>query len=337
VRCQYRTIDYSQRYLALVAASILVFAPSLTVALAAEEMRGAKDNAVISRFKDAILIAAAEVPFGITEIDLGPLTFDRSAGRPRAVTRERVEGRSNHYLYVVPDTTAGEEVRRNYEQALQSAGFRLLYSCSQKQCGILHSSVYDIKGHLPRTSWGRVRFRELDFHHIAARDREGRVVLLMLGTYVAPNDRHSGNVAVYQIVVEPQAARLGQVTASAATLDRDIAASGRAAVYGLYFDTNSADLKSESEPQLAEIAKFLRTDLKRQVLIVGHTDNQGSLDYNLVLSRRRAESVVRALVTQHGITSDQLTGKGAGMIAPVASNRTEAGRSKNRRVEIVER
>jgi outer membrane protein OmpA-like peptidoglycan-associated protein len=74
-----------------------------------------------------------------------------------------------------------------------------------------------------------------------------------------------------------------------------------------------------------------------QVIIVGHTDGKGAFDYNLSLSQRRAQAVVSALNSGHGIKSSRLTAAGAGMIAPVASNRTDEGRAKNRRVEIVER
>jgi OOP family OmpA-OmpF porin len=66
---------------------------------------------------------------------------------------------------------------------------------------------------------------------------------------------------------------------------------------------------------------------------MGHTDNQGKLEYNLDLSRRRAVSVVRALAGL-GIAADRLDSFGAGVYAPVASNETEEGRTKNRRVEL---
>ncbi|MCB1508545.1 MAG: OmpA family protein, partial [Hyphomicrobiaceae bacterium] len=73
------------------------------------------------------------------------------------------------------------------------------------------------------------------------------------------------------------------------------------------------------------------------VLIVGHTDGRGAFDYNLSLSQRRAQSVVDAVVRGFGIPASRMTPAGAGMVAPVASNRTEEGRARNRRVEIVER
>jgi OmpA-OmpF porin, OOP family len=69
---------------------------------------------------------------------------------------------------------------------------------------------------------------------------------------------------------------------------------------------------------------------------VGHTDNEGRADVNMKPSQARAEAVVAALVTTHGVGTARLQAQGAGPIAPVASNRGEAGRAKHRRVELVE-
>jgi outer membrane protein OmpA-like peptidoglycan-associated protein len=69
--------------------------------------------------------------------------------------------------------------------------------------------------------------------------------------------------------------------------------------------------------------------------VVGHTDNQGKPDYNLDLSRRRAAAVVRELTLKYGIAADRLSSFGCGFYSPVASNETEDGKAKNRRVELV--
>jgi flagellar motor protein MotB len=71
-----------------------------------------------------------------------------------------------------------------------------------------------------------------------------------------------------------------------------------------------------------------------RVLIVGHTDSQGGLDYNVDLSRRRAASVIGAL-SARGILANRLTPQGVGMAAPVSTNDTDDGRARNRRVEMV--
>ena len=80
---------------------------------------------------------------------------------------------------------------------------------------------------------------------------------------------------------------------------------------------------------------LLSSDPKLAVLIVGHTDNQGAYDYNLDLSRRRAESVVAALAASYRADPKRLRAAGVGMLAPAASNDADDGRAKNRRVEVV--
>ncbi|MCS7203319.1 MAG: OmpA family protein [Thermodesulfovibrio sp.] len=127
-----------------------------------------------------------------------------------------------------------------------------------------------------------------------------------------------------------------QIVADAKTLLSDIQAKGSASVYGIYFDFDKADIKPESEPAIKEIAKLLRDNPKLKLYVVGHTDNVGNLDYNLKLSKARADAVVKELTTKHKISPDRLKAFGVASFAPVASNKTEDGRAKNRRVELVE-
>ncbi len=85
------------------------------------------------------------------------------------------------------------------------------------------------------------------------------------------------------------------VTVDAGEMARGHHATGRVALYGIYFDFNKADVKPESDTTLAEIAKLLKTSPAMSLLVVGHTDNVGSFDFNLDLSQRRAAAVVDAL------------------------------------------
>ncbi|MCC5809635.1 MAG: OmpA family protein [Ectothiorhodospiraceae bacterium] len=83
------------------------------------------------------------------------------------------------------------------------------------------------------------------------------------------------------------------------------------------------------------MAQLLEMNPGIEVLVVGHTDNQGSFDYNADLSLRRAVAVRQALASDYGIATDRMTAKGASFMAPVASNASEEGRELNRRVELV--
>ncbi|MGY2945112.1 OmpA family protein [Thermostichus sp. MS-CIW-30] len=111
--------------------------------------------------------------------------------------------------------------------------------------------------------------------------------------------------------------------------------SSKVRVYGILFAYDSDQIEAAAEPTLAEIAKLMRERTDLSILVVGHTDATGSFDYNLGLSRRRAEAVVNRLV-QLGIEQRRLYPVGVGFSAPVASNTTEEGRAKNRRVELVD-
>jgi outer membrane protein OmpA-like peptidoglycan-associated protein len=140
----------------------------------------------------------------------------------------------------------------------------------------------------------------------------------------------------YEITIVEKQAMEQKVTVDAASMATSIAESGSVAIYGIYFDTAKSELKPDSEPALEEIAKLLQQNPKLKVYIVGHTDMVGEAAANMKLSQARAQSVVSALVAKHGIAAARMIAFGAGPYAPVASNKTEEGRAKNRRVELVE-
>jgi outer membrane protein OmpA-like peptidoglycan-associated protein len=127
-----------------------------------------------------------------------------------------------------------------------------------------------------------------------------------------------------------------EVTADAKFMAEGISSTGHVAIYGIYFDFNKSDIKQESEPALQEISKLLSSNPNLKVFIVGHTDNVGGIDYNMKLSQARADAVVKALTTKYKVNPQRLKAYGIGQLAPVAPNKTDDGRAKNRRVELVE-
>jgi OOP family OmpA-OmpF porin len=141
----------------------------------------------------------------------------------------------------------------------------------------------------------------------------------------------------YLLTIVEKQAMVQEVVASADLFQSGLKASGHVEVPGIYFDTGKSELKPESDAALAEVAKLLKADPTLKVYVVGHTDNVASLDLNAKLSQARAEAVVQALVARQGIAADRLIGRGVGPFAPVASNVSEEGRAKNRRVELVKR
>lgn len=140
---------------------------------------------------------------------------------------------------------------------------------------------------------------------------------------------------LYRLWIVEKETMKQEVVANAAAMGNDINTTGHVSVYGIYFDTGKSDIKPESDAAISEIAKLLKNDAALKLYVVGHTDNVGSLDSNMKLSRDRADAVVKALSGRHGIAAARLKPYGVASLAPVASNDTDSGKAKNRRVELV--
>jgi outer membrane protein OmpA-like peptidoglycan-associated protein len=102
---------------------------------------------------------------------------------------------------------------------------------------------------------------------------------------------------------------------------------------GLLFDFDSDVVKGAARSNLTDLANSLKKYPESEVLIVGHTDAQGTDDYNLNLSRRRSGAAAQYLTSQ-GVSRNRIRTEGRGELEPVAGNESEAGRSQNRRVEV---
>jgi outer membrane protein OmpA-like peptidoglycan-associated protein len=100
------------------------------------------------------------------------------------------------------------------------------------------------------------------------------------------------------------------------------------------FDTDKADIKPDSQPVIDQIIALLKENASLKVSIEGHTDSTGTAQHNKTLSEQRALSVLNAVV-KGGIGKERLSSKGWGQENPIADNRTDEGKAKNRRVEIV--
>lgn len=130
--------------------------------------------------------------------------------------------------------------------------------------------------------------------------------------------------------IEPEAM---EQSVTAAELGKEIQSKGFATLH-IGFDTNKAELKADGVAAVKEIAALLKQDRTLKLSIDGHTDNVGQAAANKALSLARAAAVVKAVVAE-GVDASRLKAQGFGQVVPVADNRTEEGRAKNRRVELV--
>lgn len=141
--------------------------------------------------------------------------------------------------------------------------------------------------------------------------------------------------ATYRLTIVEKEGMKQEVVANAEAMRSDINTTGHVSIYGIYFDTGKSQIKPESDAAVSEIAKLLKNNAALKLYIVGHTDSVGSFDSNMKLSRDRADAVVKSLAAKYGIAAARLKAYGVASLSPVASNDTEDGKAKNRRVELV--
>ncbi len=229
------------------------------------------------------------------------LDFDRYEFPVASGKTQAVEGRHYSAVYYANDgikIPSGLQVIRNYTNAARAIGGKAIYEFEDG--GTQYATLKVVKGDVE--AWAQIS---------------------------------GANNGMYNVTIIEKQLMKQDVAASAESLAGSIKESGKAAVYGIYFDTGKAEIKPESGPAIAEIAKLLKADPKLKLYVVGHTDNVGAFDYNIKLSQARAAAVVSVLVNKNGISGSRLTPFGAGPTSPVASNKTDDGRAKNRRVELV--
>ena len=313
---------------AMVGGTLLALA---TLTAAASDVSGSKDHPLLSRFAGASINDYPHSDFDEALLPNQPID-DASAAKGL-----NLEGKITRIGYTIDNGKSTLEVERNYLEALQKGGFEILFRCSQEQCGksgafqdfVINSGKVTGRPAFGAASFGRA-YRSI-LAKLARPTGDAYVFLHIMDD--GPNQR----TLVYEEVVEVRPMQTGQVQVlDANALQKGLASSGKVALYGIYFDTDQAQIKPQSKAQLDAMAKLLSATPSLKVYIVGHTDNQGQLAHNAELSQKRAEAVVQALTGTYHVAPARLTAKGVASLSPVASNRDDAGRALNRRVELVE-
>lgn len=308
--------------------SVLVTASPL---LAQQDVAGGEDHPLISRYEGSVLVRYAQREFDEYVLPTGPV--EGTAANARLTDSMVVEGKVTHLQY----RTEGRstlEVFRNYEMALQAAGFEVLFATQGSQfmdVGKWVNAFYDRHSGLTWASQRNPSMVGNEFRYLAAR-LERPVGAVYVSLYVTTR----GDRNLTQLdVIETAPMEVGHVTVDADYLADELARAGFVALYGIQFATDAAEMTAESRPALDAIGELLQRNPELNLHVVGHTDNVGRYEYNLELSQRRAESVVQELVTRYDVTPGRLNPVGVGPVSPVATNQTEDGRAQNRRVELV--
>lgn len=292
----------------------------MSVAVAADTA-GSADIPGIGRFAGSEIEFYEVENYGSTTLANGPVLKESDARSAALV----VEGAITRIVYKVPQGASALEVFRNFENRITEAGFTSIISGGSEQFDYYTFMYKHPVEKLRSTSMSN----EIWYLSAEKSTADSKTYLSLI---VSP---HSGG--------DGQRARLIAVTTKSMEnrmLDAEkmlssIAESGKVALYGIYFDTDSDNIQDASAPTLQEIARLLADNPELNLVVVGHTDNQGSYDYNMNLSRRRADAVANSLSADYGANSSRLRSAGVGYLAPAASNADEAGKQLNRRVELV--
>jgi len=320
-------------------AYLLAFAAAFSLQANAQpnfskDIAGGSDHPLLHRYEGSMLYMYGGENLGAARI------VDTEGGKP---VLRKVEGRIANRFYWAPKGRSALEVFRNYQQALTAAGFKMLYACETEQCE--KANVQHLVQELPR----EVNWKEFNPHvsNIFNSANQPRFHLLSAvkpgpggNTYVLVGlADHTDYQRVRQFVqiVEPAVLEGGKVTVDTRAIQEGLQRDGKVALYGVTFDTNKAVIREQSAEQLEQMAKALQAQPKMKVFIVGHTDDQGEFDANLALSQKRAQAVADALAAKYGIPANRMTPRGVANLAPVASNASDEGRARNRRVELVVR
>jgi outer membrane protein OmpA-like peptidoglycan-associated protein len=342
---------------------VWVSTPLAATSLPTADLPGTQDSPLLGRYEGSIIVSYEHKDFDEFTMPLSAL--ERVDGKRDSHNniyfepkqKKTVEGEHWRLVYLMPEGVSPLEVVRNYQEEMESKGGEIVYECKEMDCG----------GDPNRGSGGGggdmslsmvlrpdERIRDAAFSPGSCTQRE-RIsnqrytvgILSESGAHVSVlaytvHPGHScrafeGRTVAAVDIIRPEKREQKMVTIQAEEMAGEITTTGSIALYGIYFDFNKADIRSESEPTLEQIARLLRDHPGMNLLVVGHTDNVGTFSFNMDLSQRRAGSVVSALVRRHGIAEDRLTPVGVSFACPVASNKSDEGRAKNRRVELVER
>lgn len=279
---------------------------------------GGGDHPLVSRYPGSILHERKD------EADAG---YIRIVGFARGQLRtETHDGRLVRIRYGNPQGRTTLDIERHYRDALAARGLRVDWACNGRSaCG---STARFGEGR----GWNGVNglnpgiandVRYFTGHLAAQGGGRTYVAIAISPTY---SDVH---------VLDAAGMGGGMAEAQAGALAAGLEAEGKVTLQGIFFDTGKDTLKAESEAALEQVAALLRAQPALRLRVVGHTDDQGSAPANMALSQKRAQRVREALVQRHGIAAARLTAQGAGSLSPVASNATEEGRARNRRVELV--
>ena len=330
----------------------------------AADVVDAKDDTRLKRFKDADLIAYDSKSYDEYLLPLDNFNLDANAFNKQ----EKIEGKVSRYIYRIPKGHSSLEAIRYYEDVLQGAKIAKIFELTPDQ--FENEDKFENKFYMqnktdisnltsPLTEGTQVprfvaaqmnnkvkntsmtvsilaveRINELKWTTPDMKDLDKEAIDLNTGETLVAVDVIESKYHPVASQLAPSNPVIGSDEPDADAMAKQLEENGKIDIYGIYFDIDRTTVKAESAPTLEQVAKLLKQNPNLSLKVGGHTDNTGPVQHNLDLSEGRAQAVVDQLVKKYGIEKTRLTAEGFGDSKPVASNDTDEGRAKNRRVEL---
>ncbi|MEN8635600.1 OmpA family protein [Pseudoalteromonas distincta] len=289
-----------------------------------EDLKGSADHPLLSRYPGSYIEDYQNVDYEEFSIPIGK--FDK---KTKASPVLDVTGDLTRITYIA-NKVSTLKIYHNYVSALTKEGFESVFSCQKDECGTKRKEIQALGDKLAIKSVYNY-FREPRYQVMKNTVNEQTTyVAFFIGNY-------NGDSRIQLLVARTEPLVTGLIETNSDKVLEQLEQKGKASIYGVLFDYDKATIKAESKEALDIIAEVMKKNKKLSLYVVGHTDDKGSPDYNLNLSKRRADAVVSALIADYGIAKARLLAQGAGPYSPVATNKNDLGRELNRRVELVER
>jgi len=248
--------------------------------------------------------------------------------------RLRLEGDIHSRAWRLPNRGLSTlQVLNPLRETLEKAGWEVLFDCAAEECG-----GFDFRFNTPVLPAPAMFVDLFDYRYLLAERGIGAAsehAMLMVSAAGGRGYVQATHVRPADLATAPPNDPPDTGAASPTPLADTLRAQGHAVLSGLDFGSGAATLGPGPHASLDALAEVLRGAPEMRIALVGHTDTVGALDSNIALSQARAEAVRTRLVEEHGVAPERIEAHGIGFLAPRASNRSEAGRDSNRRVEAV--
>lgn len=238
---------------------------------------------------------------------------------------KKIKGHIIREIYDYKSSQSSINVFQQLRASLKSEGYEELFSCDGKVCG-------DVEGWQLFLST-LIGNNESQQHFVSAVKSDDINGPSYAAFYVTEIDKQP---RVLVDIIAPAVNHKFDIVIKSENLVRNIEKDGRVIIDGIFFTLGSSILSNDSEAALSTMATLIKKNNNLQFVIVGHTDNTGTLSRNMTLSKARSAVVQSALITRFGIPSKQISSEGVGPLSPLTSNKDDNGRAFNRRVELVQ-